>query len=85
MRYVKHNESQPARLPMRERRLTSTTAFGTIVPAAILKSVGGFYGRAELALALEAVDAVALFDDDTPRKFTGLVVPYRWPGRSGSR
>lgn len=32
-------------------------------------------GRAELALALEAVDAVTLFDEDTPRELIGLVLP----------
>ena len=31
--------------------------------------------RAELALALEAVDAVTLFDEDTPRDLIGLVLP----------
>jgi rfaE bifunctional protein nucleotidyltransferase chain/domain len=31
--------------------------------------------RAELALALEAVDAVVLFDEDTPRELIGLVLP----------
>jgi rfaE bifunctional protein nucleotidyltransferase chain/domain len=31
--------------------------------------------RAEMALALEAVDAVTLFDEDTPRELIGLVLP----------
>jgi len=31
--------------------------------------------RAELALALEAVDAVTLFDDDTPRELISEVLP----------
>ena len=31
--------------------------------------------RAELALALEAVDAVTLFDEDTPRELIALVLP----------
>jgi rfaE bifunctional protein nucleotidyltransferase chain/domain len=31
--------------------------------------------RAELALALEAVDAVVLFDEDTPRELIALVLP----------
>ena len=31
--------------------------------------------RAELALALEAVDAVTLFDEDTPRELIGFVLP----------
>jgi rfaE bifunctional protein nucleotidyltransferase chain/domain len=31
--------------------------------------------RAELALALEAVDAVALFDEDTPRELIAEVLP----------
>lgn len=31
--------------------------------------------RAEMALALEAVDAVTLFDEDTPRELVGSVVP----------
>ena len=31
--------------------------------------------RAELALALEAVDAVALFDEDTPRELISLILP----------
>ncbi|MGA2270984.1 MAG: adenylyltransferase/cytidyltransferase family protein [Bryobacteraceae bacterium] len=31
--------------------------------------------RVELALALEAVDAVTLFDEDTPRELIGLVLP----------
>ena len=31
--------------------------------------------RAELALALEAVDAVTLFDEDTPRDLIGFVSP----------
>jgi len=31
--------------------------------------------RAELALALEAVDAVTLFDEDTPRELIGFVSP----------
>jgi rfaE bifunctional protein nucleotidyltransferase chain/domain len=31
--------------------------------------------RAELALALEAVDAVTLFEDDTPRELIGFVLP----------
>ncbi len=31
--------------------------------------------RAELALALEAVDAVVLFGEDTPRELIGLVLP----------
>ena len=31
--------------------------------------------RAELALALEAVDAVTLFDEDTPRELISLVLP----------
>ena len=31
--------------------------------------------RAELALALEAVDAVALFDEDTPRELIALLLP----------
>jgi rfaE bifunctional protein nucleotidyltransferase chain/domain len=31
--------------------------------------------RAEMALALEAVDAVALFDEDTPRELIGFVLP----------
>src|ERR1039457_6328628 len=40
--------SQPARLPMREQRLMRPPAFGAIVPAATLKSVGQLYSRAEL-------------------------------------
>ena len=51
--------------------------------------------RAELALALEAVDAVTLFDEETPRELIaagsagragqgrGLVALRRRPGRSG--
>ncbi len=31
--------------------------------------------RAELAMALEAVDAVTLFDEDTPRELIGFVSP----------
>jgi D-beta-D-heptose 7-phosphate kinase/D-beta-D-heptose 1-phosphate adenosyltransferase len=31
--------------------------------------------RAEVALALEAVDAVALFDEDTPRELIAAVLP----------
>ena len=31
--------------------------------------------RAALTLALEAVDAVTLFDEDTPRELIGLVLP----------
>jgi len=31
--------------------------------------------RAELALALEAVDAVTLFDEDTPRELIGFLLP----------
>jgi D-beta-D-heptose 7-phosphate kinase/D-beta-D-heptose 1-phosphate adenosyltransferase len=31
--------------------------------------------RAELALALEAVDAVTLFDEETPRELIGFVLP----------
>lgn len=31
--------------------------------------------RAEMALALEAVDAVTLFDEDTPRELIGEVLP----------
>jgi rfaE bifunctional protein nucleotidyltransferase chain/domain len=31
--------------------------------------------RGELALALEAVDAVTLFDEDTPRELIALVLP----------
>ena len=31
--------------------------------------------RAEMALALEAVDAVTLFDEDTPRELIGFVLP----------
>lgn len=31
--------------------------------------------RVEMALALEAVDAVTLFDEDTPRELIGLVLP----------
>jgi rfaE bifunctional protein nucleotidyltransferase chain/domain len=31
--------------------------------------------RAEVALALEAVDAVTLFDEDTPRELIGFVLP----------
>jgi len=31
--------------------------------------------RAELALALEAVDAVTLFDEDTPRELIALLLP----------
>ena len=31
--------------------------------------------RAEMALALEAVDAVTLFDEDTPRELIGSVLP----------
>src|SRR5436305_6303195 len=31
--------------------------------------------RAEVAMALEAVDAVTLFDEDTPRELIGLVLP----------
>jgi rfaE bifunctional protein nucleotidyltransferase chain/domain len=31
--------------------------------------------RAELALALEAVDAVTLFEEDTPRELIALVLP----------
>ena len=31
--------------------------------------------RAEVALALEAVDAVTLFDEDTPRELIALVLP----------
>jgi rfaE bifunctional protein nucleotidyltransferase chain/domain len=31
--------------------------------------------RAQLALALEAVDAVVLFDEDTPRELIGFVLP----------
>jgi rfaE bifunctional protein nucleotidyltransferase chain/domain len=31
--------------------------------------------RAELALAIEAVDAVTLFDEDTPRELIGFVLP----------
>jgi rfaE bifunctional protein nucleotidyltransferase chain/domain len=31
--------------------------------------------RAELALALEAVDAVTFFDEQTPRELIGLVLP----------
>ena len=31
--------------------------------------------RAEVALALQAVDAVTLFDEDTPRELIGFVLP----------
>ena len=31
--------------------------------------------RVEMALALEAVDAVTLFDEDTPRELIGFVLP----------
>ena len=31
--------------------------------------------RVEMVLALEAVDAVTLFDEDTPRELIGLVLP----------
>jgi rfaE bifunctional protein nucleotidyltransferase chain/domain len=31
--------------------------------------------RAQMALALEAVDAVTLFDEDTPRELIGFVLP----------
>ena len=31
--------------------------------------------RVEIALALEAVDAVTLFDEDTPRQLIGFVLP----------
>ena len=31
--------------------------------------------RAEMAMALEAVDAVTLFDDDTPRELIAVVLP----------
>jgi D-beta-D-heptose 7-phosphate kinase/D-beta-D-heptose 1-phosphate adenosyltransferase len=31
--------------------------------------------RAEMALALEAVDAVTLFDEDTPRELIALILP----------
>ena len=31
--------------------------------------------RAEMALALEAVDAVTLFDEDTPRELIAAVLP----------